>query len=359
MTQQLPVADIRPNPRNPRERFENIEELANSIEEQGLEVPVKVRPQGDEYELVHGERRLRAVKSLGQETIRAEVEEMSDQRALEVSITENLQREDVTELAEARSYKNLCDEFGMTQAEVAEKVGKSQSHVANRLRLLDMPDVLQRDILHKILSPWQARIIASNWDDYLLRDFTIKFDLSVSELRDIVDQLDEGKDRVRISQDYDIDSLEQYVVDDWEAWYQENDVPESERPQFSIGPFENFRLWANENIDGFQMDVPYDTDIDGDLRDGPIVREYQRPQLVYPNGPLSLSGSKLVREALRYGYDGDITVNLVVNRTYLERFNQTIECPDCHGEALFYGTEIDCPECGGPHELNPQEGGSA
>lgn len=147
MVKELPVDDIQPNPRNPREQFNNIDDLADSIKEQGQLTPVLVRPVNGGYELVHGERRLRAMQSLGRDTIEGKVRDLSDKESLEKSITENLHREDVSPIAEARSYRQYIDEFDLTQAEAAERLGKSQPHISNRLSLLDLPEQLQEDII--------------------------------------------------------------------------------------------------------------------------------------------------------------------------------------------------------------------
>jgi ParB family chromosome partitioning protein len=206
-TTEIPLDDIRPNPNNPREGLQGIDELADSIAQQGLLQPVLVRPDADEYELVHGERRLRAVESLGWDTIPSTVKELSDGEALEMAITENLQREDITEIAEARSYKQLIDEFDLTQTEAADRLGVTQGHISNRLSLLDLPDTLQENILYKILTPWQAKEVARVWGEYYIVDFVIDFDLSVTEIRRIVDDLQDGKDPIEHKQTWSSDTL--------------------------------------------------------------------------------------------------------------------------------------------------------
>jgi ParB/RepB/Spo0J family partition protein len=212
MTREIALGDVRLNPRNPREtvRDGRIEELAESIEQQGLLQPVTVRPVSDGYELVHGERRYRAVSQLGGETIRAEIRDLSDREALEASVTENLQREDVTAIAEAQSYRALIDEFGLTQTEAADRLGKSQSHISNRLKLLELPEELQEDILHQIFTPWQARELARVWGEYWLSDFALDWDLSVKELRRVVDELQDGAEQISISREWERSVLDEY-----------------------------------------------------------------------------------------------------------------------------------------------------
>lgn len=244
---RLPVDLVDPNPRNPREHFdeEKINELADSINSKGLLQPVLVRPRGERYELVHGERRLRAVKSLGEERIKAEVRDLDDSEALEVAITENLQREDVNPLAEARGYRELINEFDLTQAEAADRLGVSQSKIGNQLRLLDLPDDLQHYILRKIITPWQARVIGSVWDEWNLLDLTLDADLSVSELRDIKSQLKEGAEHVRYSRQWDINRLESLVGErDLTKMFPE----EERREEFKSRERTHALVWAKDNL---------------------------------------------------------------------------------------------------------------
>jgi ParB family chromosome partitioning protein len=140
---ELDVAEIHPNPRQPRTEFraEELDELAASIREQGILQPVVVRPrpQGG-YELLVGERRLRASKLAGATRVPAIIREADDRQALEQALVENLQRADLQPLEEAAAYRNLTDLFELTQEEVARRMGKSRVYVTNTLRLLDLPD---------------------------------------------------------------------------------------------------------------------------------------------------------------------------------------------------------------------------
>ncbi|GLV48144.1 chromosome partitioning protein ParB [Thermus sp. LT1-2-5] len=138
---RLPLAAIRPNPNQPRRRFteESLRELAASIREKGLLQPLLVRPKGDGYELVAGERRYRAALLAGLEEVPALVRDLTDQEALELALVENLQREDLSPVEEARGYQALV-QMGLTQEEVAKKVGKARPTVANALRLLQLPE---------------------------------------------------------------------------------------------------------------------------------------------------------------------------------------------------------------------------
>ena len=132
---------IDPNPNQPRNHFSGIDELAKSIEEKGLLEPITVRPTGDRYRIVMGERRWRAAKLVGLTEIEAQVKDVSDQEAYELALVENVQREDLTPIEEAKAFKRL-QEQGYTQAQVAKIIGKGQSYIAHKLRLIKLPDFL-------------------------------------------------------------------------------------------------------------------------------------------------------------------------------------------------------------------------
>ena len=139
---ELPVGAIRPNRRQPRKRLdsESVSELAESVRVQGVVQPILVRPAGEGYELIAGERRWRAARAAGLPTIPAVVREAEDRDTLLLALVENVARENLTAVEEARAYAALLDEFGLTLAEVAERVGRSKPSVSNRLRLLDLPE---------------------------------------------------------------------------------------------------------------------------------------------------------------------------------------------------------------------------
>lgn len=158
--QQLPVARVQASPLQPRQRFDEtaIAELAASVSERGVLQPILVRPTDEGYEVVAGERRLRAARLAGLESIPAVVREMSDQEALEVAIVENLQREDLNDVEQARAYRQLLD-FGLSQEQVAAAVGKSRSAVANTLRLLTLAPEAQAAIEDGEITAGHARAI--------------------------------------------------------------------------------------------------------------------------------------------------------------------------------------------------------
>ena len=138
---EVPVSRLLPNPAQPRLSYDedSLTELADSIREHGVLQPVLVRPVGSEYELIAGERRWRASKLAGRETIPAIVAEFDDQTALEVSIIENLQREDVSPLEEAAMFRKMTEAFNYSVRQLAQKIGKDKGYVENRLRLTDAP----------------------------------------------------------------------------------------------------------------------------------------------------------------------------------------------------------------------------
>jgi len=180
-----------PNPRQPRTVFpqDSLRELSESIKAQGIAQPILARMRKDHYELVAGERRLRAAKMAGISVIPAIIKEFSDEEALEISLIENLQREDLNPMDEAEAYKRLCTEFNLTQIEVAKKVGKDRSTVANMLRLLELPAEIQKSLRKEELTIGHARALLSVEDKekqlMLFRDI-IKNKLSVRDVEILI-----------------------------------------------------------------------------------------------------------------------------------------------------------------------------
>lgn len=142
---ELPVAQVKPNPFQPRTHFDAdaLQELSESIRESGLLQPVVVRQKNGAYELIAGERRLRAVQQLGWRQIPAVVKEVDDKTLLTLALIENLQRHDLSPMDEAQGYQRLQEEFGLSAAEVARLTGRNRSTIANLLRLLKLPDDVQ------------------------------------------------------------------------------------------------------------------------------------------------------------------------------------------------------------------------
>jgi ParB family chromosome partitioning protein len=161
--QQLPIARIRPNPRQPRQTFAAgaLDELRASIAAFGVLVPIIVREHGDGYELIAGERRLRAAQSAGLTAIPALVRAADDRESLEVAIIENLQRENLDPLEEAMGFAHLMDAYDFTQEQVGERLGRSRSAIANALRLLSLSDAVKAFVREGKLSAGHARAIMS------------------------------------------------------------------------------------------------------------------------------------------------------------------------------------------------------
>lgn len=158
----LPVSDIVPNPHQPRLRFdeEKLGELSESIREHGVLQPLIVTPLSEgKYELIAGERRLQASKKAGLVKVPVIIREAGEQQKLELAVIENIQRHDLNPLEEAKAYARLTDEFGMTQEEVARKMGKSRSAVANVLRLLILPVEIQRAVAEGKISEGHAKAL--------------------------------------------------------------------------------------------------------------------------------------------------------------------------------------------------------
>ncbi len=161
---QVPVGSIRPNTRQPRRRFDgaSIDELAESVRAQGLVQPVVVRPVPEGgYELIVGERRWRAARVAGLATVPALVRETDDRDSLLLALVENVAREDLSPVDEARAYAGLIDEFGLSLGEVAEHVGRSKPTISNRVRLLELPDDLLGLLERGQLTEGHARAVLS------------------------------------------------------------------------------------------------------------------------------------------------------------------------------------------------------
>ncbi len=182
--QFIPISDIIANPMQPRRRFEEgaLAELADSIRTKGVLQPILVRPiGGGKYELVAGERRWRASQLAQMHDIPAMVREMRDGEALQISIIENVQRADLNAIEEANSYHRLMEEFGHTQEQVGQIVGKSRQHVGNLLRLLQLPERVRDAVVDGRLSMGHARAIATAPDPIVLMNQAISGGLSVRQ----------------------------------------------------------------------------------------------------------------------------------------------------------------------------------
>lgn len=182
---------IKPSPFQPREDFDtqSLEELTQSIKEKGFIQPILVRPQGDYYELIAGERRFRAANMLNLKEIPAIIKEADDSNALELSLIENIQRQNLNPIEEARAYQCLMDKFNLTQEKVSELLGKARTTVANTMRLLKLPQEIQDEIKKSRLSFAHGRAILEVEDSNeqrLLAQKVIINGLSVRELENLI-----------------------------------------------------------------------------------------------------------------------------------------------------------------------------
>lgn len=185
---------IRPNPYQPRRKFDQsaLEDLAASIKKSGVFQPIILRQPDknlERYELIAGERRVRASQLAGKKTIPAIVRNLGDDQMMEVAVLENLQREDLTPMEEAQAYRTLMDKLSLTQAELAKRLGKSRPYIANYLRLTTLPQPIQELLSNKQLSMGQARTIMglkdkSKW--VALAKQTVKDNLTVRQLEETV-----------------------------------------------------------------------------------------------------------------------------------------------------------------------------
>ncbi len=164
---ELNVDEIRPNPYQPRTVFDEnaLKELALSIKENGVFQPIIVKKSIKGYEVIAGERRLRASKLAGLETIPAIIRQLTDEKMAEIALLENLQRENLNALEEAKAYKSLIEQLDITQEELAKRVSKSRSHVTNVLGLLRLPKSVQEMVANKQLTMGHARVLSKLEDE--------------------------------------------------------------------------------------------------------------------------------------------------------------------------------------------------
>ncbi len=159
---QVPLSEVKPNPTQPRKNFkpEELAELASSIKEHGILQPILVAELTDGgYEIIAGERRWRAAGQAGLTTIPVIVKTMGEVEKVEVALIENIQRADLNAIEEAFAYKRLAEEFGLTQQQIAEKVGKSRPSVANSIRLLELPEEIQKALIEGTINMGQGRAL--------------------------------------------------------------------------------------------------------------------------------------------------------------------------------------------------------
>lgn len=198
---EIPVDNIRPNPHQPRSEFkeEALEQLATSIKKHGLIQPITVRHIGEKrFELISGERRLRATKLAGLKSIPAYIREADDEQIIAFALIENIQREELNPIEISLGYQRLIDECDYTQSEVAERVGKNRSTVTNMLRLLQLPPFIQTALRDEKITTGHARSlinIKDEQDQQKILKTILKKDLSVRQTEELVKSFDKKKEQ--------------------------------------------------------------------------------------------------------------------------------------------------------------------
>lgn len=200
----LPLNELRPNPYQPRKTFDeqSLKELANSIERSGVFQPIIVRrSQIKGYEIIAGERRFRASKLAGKTDIPAIIRNFDEEMMMQIAVLENLQREDLNPLEEAEAYDMLMKNLKLTQAQVAERLGKSRPYIANYLRLLSLPKLVKEMVQEERLSMGQARTLLGLKDKsnlLKLANRCVKENLTVRQLEKLVSEMNEAKEKKKI-----------------------------------------------------------------------------------------------------------------------------------------------------------------
>lgn len=191
LIEEIPISELRANPYQPRKVFdeEALNELAQSIKVHGVFQPIIVKKSIKGYEIIAGERRFRASKLAGLTTIPAIVKDFSDDEMMQIALLENLQRENLTAIEEAKAYKGIIESMNITQDELAKKVGKSRSHITNILGLLKLPASVQDMVLYNKISMGHARVLSKLDDPQRQEDLAQKVideDLSVRNLENML-----------------------------------------------------------------------------------------------------------------------------------------------------------------------------
>lgn len=211
----MPIDLLKASPNNPRKTFAeaDLDDLANSIREKGLLQPIVVRPvANNEYEIVAGERRWRAAQRAGIHDVPVLIRDLTDGEALEIALIENIQRSDLNPLEEARAYGLLLEQFNYTQQQLADSLGKSRSHIANTLRLLNLPEAVRVQIEAGKLTAGHARALVATDSPAELAAQIIKLGLSVREAENLArEAASPRKPKARPEKDADTKALEKLV----------------------------------------------------------------------------------------------------------------------------------------------------
>lgn len=213
---EIDLSELRANPYQPRKNFdeEALNELASSIKEHGVFQPIIVKKSIKGYEIIAGERRFRASKLAGMQTIPAIVKDFSDEEMMQIALLENLQRENLTSIEEAKAYKSIIESMNITQDELAKKVGKSRSHVTNILGLLKLPASVQDMVLYNKLSMGHARVLSKLDDPKTIEDLAQRViieDLSVRKLESLVYDNEEKEVKTKKSSNNEYKYMENFL----------------------------------------------------------------------------------------------------------------------------------------------------
>ena len=211
----VPIELLQANPHNPRKNFneDELNALAASLKERGLLQPLVVRPRaGGKFEIVAGERRWRASQKAGLHELPVLIRELDDKETLEIALIENVQRADLNPLEEAKAYRQLVDQYGHTQQQLADAIGKSRSHVANTMRLLNLPEATQIQIETGSLTAGHARALIATDSPEELADKIIKLNLTVRQTEDLArDKNASSKSKTIKEKDADTRALEKQL----------------------------------------------------------------------------------------------------------------------------------------------------
>ena len=190
---EVSLDELRPNPYQPRKVFdqEALEELSSSIREHGVFQPIIIKKSIKGYEIIAGERRVRASKLAGKETIPAIIRDFTDEQMMEISLLENLQRENLNPIEEAQAYRSMLDKLGITQEELSNKVGKSRSHITNIIGILRLPEEVQKMIAQEKLTMSHAKLLSKleNEEDIIeMADRIVNQKLTVHDVEELTNE---------------------------------------------------------------------------------------------------------------------------------------------------------------------------
>ena len=242
---EIPISEIRSNPYQPRKEFdeESLKELAESIKEHGIIQPIIVKKSIKGYDLIAGERRTRASKIAGKETIPAIIKDFNDQEMMEIALIENIQRENLNPIEEAKAFKNIIEVNNLTQEEVAKKFGKSRSYITNLLGLLRLPEKVMEDVSSGKISMGHAKVLSKLSDIDLIESLATRIVREELSVRDIE----------KITSDRDVPKIKQIKKE------------KTYNSKYNI--YENVmrdKIGTKVKINGKKIEIPFDSDADLD-----------------------------------------------------------------------------------------------